>query len=266
MSRPTPRQVFDDPQSHWAYLTQTTDDDFEGHHFDRKEAGRYEVIEDLTARRIREYEAGVGVSLLTFRSAWLAGTMACCHEMNLHPRVTIMLNAVAKPLLVSTSLSPVLLAFGINSVAEGKGPWEYAPWFAASVSLLGLCLLILRFSKMQLEKQNLQVKSIKNSDKEVMTFLLAYLLPLVPARTLGFSGHLATGIFVFGMFFLAIYYSNAFDFNPLLGLCGYHFYEVQSADGMSFLLITGSPILKPEHVAEVVQLFPYTFLAAGRSK
>src|SRR5262249_51561933 len=40
MARPTPRQGFDDPSSHWVYLTQPTDDDFEGQHFDRKEAGR----------------------------------------------------------------------------------------------------------------------------------------------------------------------------------------------------------------------------------
>jgi predicted HTH transcriptional regulator len=40
MSRPSPRQVFDDPETAWAYLTQPTDDDFEGQHFDRKEAGR----------------------------------------------------------------------------------------------------------------------------------------------------------------------------------------------------------------------------------
>lgn len=40
MSRPSPRQVFDDPQAAWNFLTQPTDDDFEGQHFDRKEAGR----------------------------------------------------------------------------------------------------------------------------------------------------------------------------------------------------------------------------------
>jgi predicted HTH transcriptional regulator len=40
MSRPSPRQVFDNPQAAWAFLTQPTDDDFEGQHFDRKEAGR----------------------------------------------------------------------------------------------------------------------------------------------------------------------------------------------------------------------------------
>jgi predicted HTH transcriptional regulator len=39
-SRPFPRQVFDDPQAAWDFLTQPTDDGFEGQHFDRKEAGR----------------------------------------------------------------------------------------------------------------------------------------------------------------------------------------------------------------------------------
>lgn len=40
MLRPSPRQVFDDPQAAWNFLTQPTDDGFEGQHFDRKEAGR----------------------------------------------------------------------------------------------------------------------------------------------------------------------------------------------------------------------------------
>ena len=40
MSRPSPRQVFDAPQTAWSYLIQPADDDFEGQHFDRKEAGR----------------------------------------------------------------------------------------------------------------------------------------------------------------------------------------------------------------------------------
>lgn len=40
MPRPSPREVFDDPSAHWAFVTQPTDDDFEGQKFDRKEAGR----------------------------------------------------------------------------------------------------------------------------------------------------------------------------------------------------------------------------------
>lgn len=40
MSTPSPRQVFDAPSSHWAFLTQRSDTDFEDQHFDRKEAGQ----------------------------------------------------------------------------------------------------------------------------------------------------------------------------------------------------------------------------------
>ncbi|ASC71902.1 hypothetical protein XM38_028560 [Halomicronema hongdechloris C2206] len=40
MSRPSPRELFDTPLSGWDFLTQSKDDDFEGQHFDRKEAGR----------------------------------------------------------------------------------------------------------------------------------------------------------------------------------------------------------------------------------
>jgi predicted HTH transcriptional regulator len=37
---PTPYEVFEDPLAHWAFLTAPGDTDFEGQHFDRKEAGR----------------------------------------------------------------------------------------------------------------------------------------------------------------------------------------------------------------------------------
>ena len=37
---PKPHDVFDDPGSFWSFLTVARDSDFEGQHFDRKEAGR----------------------------------------------------------------------------------------------------------------------------------------------------------------------------------------------------------------------------------
>ncbi len=40
MPRPNARDVFENPATHWNFLTQPVDDDFEGQHFDRKEAAR----------------------------------------------------------------------------------------------------------------------------------------------------------------------------------------------------------------------------------
>ena len=40
MKTPSPKEVFEAPSYHWDFLTQGSDDGFEGQHFDRKEAGR----------------------------------------------------------------------------------------------------------------------------------------------------------------------------------------------------------------------------------
>ena len=42
MTAPKPKQVYDNPDAYWDFVTVTTDVDFEGQYFDRKEAGRPE--------------------------------------------------------------------------------------------------------------------------------------------------------------------------------------------------------------------------------
>lgn len=40
MHHPTARQVYEDPDTHWSFITNPVDNEFEGQHFDRKEAAR----------------------------------------------------------------------------------------------------------------------------------------------------------------------------------------------------------------------------------
>src|SRR5262245_51550248 len=54
---PDPRQVFDDPHRFWAFITAARDADFEGQHFDRKEACRVNaqgVVSQGDLRTLRE--------------------------------------------------------------------------------------------------------------------------------------------------------------------------------------------------------------------
>ncbi len=54
---PNPKDVFDDPQKYWMFLTQSSDDNFEGQHFDRKEAGRKEsdgLVHNAKLKNVRE--------------------------------------------------------------------------------------------------------------------------------------------------------------------------------------------------------------------
>ncbi len=172
-----------------------------------------------------------------------------------------MLNRLAKVMLVATSLAPVLGAFGIISYSKGESAWATLQWLMCAAFLLLICWLVLYFAKNQIEKEILTVKSIKSADKEVLTFLLVYLLPLVARDSLPLAKTEVT-VYVFFMIAWAVYHSNAFYFNPLLGLLGYHFYEVTSADGMSHILITTQTIKQAPVDLEVVQLFDYTYLTA----
>lgn len=52
MTRPSPRDVFEDPANHWAFLTQPKDDDIEGQHFDRKEAGKIVSGSSLNSKQL----------------------------------------------------------------------------------------------------------------------------------------------------------------------------------------------------------------------
>jgi hypothetical protein len=174
-----------------------------------------------------------------------------------------MLNKLAKVMLVTTSLAPVLGAFGMISYSAGKPTWTTLQWFIYAALLLLLCWLVLKFAKSNIEKEVLSVNAIRNADKEVLTFLLIYLLPLVARDSLPVAKTEVT-IYVFLIIAWAVYHSNAFYFNPLLGLLGYHFYEVTSIDGMSHMLIATKTIRKPSATLEVVQLFDYTYLATDK--
>ena len=54
---PKPSQVYEDPATHWAFLTSGSDNGFEGQHFDRKEAGRPEAdgtVPNAKLKNVRE--------------------------------------------------------------------------------------------------------------------------------------------------------------------------------------------------------------------
>lgn len=66
MSIPSPRQVFDDPLNHWTFLTQSSDDDFENQHFDRKEAGQRDVDQKTLGSQLRSVRDEIKETISAF--------------------------------------------------------------------------------------------------------------------------------------------------------------------------------------------------------
>ena len=165
-----------------------------------------------------------------------------------------MLNTFAKFLLVSTSLSPLLGAVAVNQLARGEPASSYGLWLATAVLLVALCWALLRYVSKNAQKQVYRIKEFERDDKEVLAFLVTYLLPFLSSDKMGFSGDWLTGTYVLLIIFLVITHAGAFHFNPVMGLLGYHFYSVKNEDGVSHLLISRAELRRPGQELQTVRL------------
>jgi hypothetical protein len=66
--------------------------------------------------------------------------------------------------------------------------------------------------------------------------------------------------FVLGLLLFLVYVSNAYQFNPLLILFGYHFYEVTDKGGIGYILITRRNIHHVSTIREVVEITDYVIM------
>lgn len=165
-----------------------------------------------------------------------------------------MLNTFAKLLLVSTSLAPVLGAVAVNQFAHDEQWYRWGSWLGATVVLVILCEGMLRYAANNAEKHLFHIKEFERNDKEVVAFLLAYLLPFVSAENMTFTGEWLTGAYILGIIGLVIAHAGAFHFNPVMGLLGYHFYAVKNGDGASHLLISKKELKRTGENIQTVRL------------
>ena len=174
-----------------------------------------------------------------------------------------MLSRFAKFLLVATSLSPVLGAVAVNQFTLGR-PWLiWLPWLAVALLLVLICWLLLRYTSRNGQKHRFRIDEFESNDKEVLAFLLAYLLPFISSTNMAFNGQWLTGAYVLAVIFLVIAHAGAFHFNPVMELLGYHFYGVKSSDGVSQLLISKDELRRSGKEVQTVRLAHNIYLHTG---
>lgn len=174
-----------------------------------------------------------------------------------------MLNTFAKVLLVSTSLSPVLGAVAVNQYSRGEPITRWGAWLAVALLLVFLCWALLRYAAKNAQKHTLHIKEFERDNKEVLAFLVAYLLPFLSNDKMGFTVDWLTGAYVLGLIFLVVAHAGAFHFNPVMGLLGYHFYTVKDGDGVSDLLISRVELTRPGKDVPTVRLAQNIYLHTG---
>lgn len=174
-----------------------------------------------------------------------------------------MLNIFAKFLLVSTSLAPVLGAVAVNQFAHHEHWTRWSGWLGAALLLVFICWAMLRYASKNAQKHLFHIKEFERNDKEVLAFLLAYLLPFVSKENMAFTGEWLTGAYILGIIFLVIAHAGAFHFNPVMGLLGYHFYAVKNGDGISQLLISKDELRRAGKDVPTIRLAHGIYLHTG---
>lgn len=157
---------------------------------------------------------------------------------------------------------------GDNLIAN----WQVGGGYLLATLLMSvLCFLLVWLSGRNLEKLPVKIKAVKTVDKEIVGFLLVYLLPLInqttnttclPAGTVS----LPVLIFIAVIFFFIVQNSHAYHFNPLLGFFGYHFYEVTIEGDITYVLITRQNIADCKSISQVVQLTEYMILEPSHAR
>lgn len=166
-----------------------------------------------------------------------------------------MLGSVAKVLLVSTAFAPVLLTLAFVRYVQGEIDARTAMYAGLAFALMVACVLVLLAAKKALQVIPFSVDSIRTADKEIVAFVLSYLLPL--AKLAPTAVDWRVNFFVLGLLIVIVLTTHSYHFNPLLGLLGYHFYEVSTTDKVAFILITRKDMRNKAQITSVVQLTDY---------
>ena len=165
-----------------------------------------------------------------------------------------MLSTLAKLMLTGTALAPVSLVYAWVLYSDGN--WKTALALVGGAILLVLVMIaLLKYCKKNLERSQFKVTSIEAADREYITFILLYLSPLFTSE----FGDLNWNILVPTMiiFILVISTGYGYHFNPLLGLLGWHFYKVNTEEGVSYVLITKKELRSAKQCLTVGQLTEY---------
>ncbi len=172
-----------------------------------------------------------------------------------------MLSRFAKLLLVGTSFAPVLVVISWINAVEGRQVRAIS-YLVAAILIVIVCILIIKEATRRLEVIPFTPKAAKTADTAILGFVLAYLLPLVNSSGAVIKPEIFW--FVLGLLGIVVWTTHSYHVNPLLGLLGYHFYEVTNEGDISFIMITRKSVRHAGQVERVIQLTDYMVLDIGR--
>jgi hypothetical protein len=158
-----------------------------------------------------------------------------------------------KIILSISSLSPVALTFWFKEFSKSFDFFEGLQYLMIFVLTMIISFLTIHLSESKLEVIKVKISTVQNSDNEVVSYIFAYILPLI-----GFD--LKITLFIIFLYLFIVFTTNIYHFNPIIGLFGYHYYTISFENGTTFVLISKKTLMNAKEINSVVQLDDYTLL------
>ena len=151
----------------------------------------------------------------------------------------------AKLILVLTSFAPLLIIMGIVC----KNVWSFVLFGLAAI-FIGSCWGMMKGSAKSGQPYLLRIKEFNRTDQGIHTFLVIYILPIILSPiSISFDWYTVSYI-VLTILFLAwvMVRIGAYNFNPVMSIFGYYFYEIKNEQNVHYLLITKTVLQKPKEI------------------
>jgi len=168
------------------------------------------------------------------------------------------MNKIARFLLTASSIAPVGITLIFIGIIKQK-PWLVWSSFGVCVLSFVSVVYFLSYAKKHSASLFKTIDSISPANKEVTNYFLSYLFPLLGTDSIADKWQYA--LFFYVSLLIYISFSENYNFNPLISLLGYKFYEAQDNTGVGFVLISKKVITDIKDIDfEIIQLTDYTFM------
>lgn len=169
-----------------------------------------------------------------------------------------MLNKTFRIMLSLTAVCPVLLSLAYVEYFRACKTLNSIYFFTSFVFIIFIAKYIIKSSKKHLEPLNIKIKKAKSTDKEVISFCISYALPVIFRSSS--ASDIYSWLFAALILCFVLWMTSAMPANPVLGLLGFHFYEVDLESGVGYVLITKKNITHIKQIERVVQIGDYGLL------
>lgn len=168
-------------------------------------------------------------------------------------------NTLQKCIYIFSSAVPLLLTFAIVWYVQKRT--IIIPLICIIVSLVLLISFIasFRYLKKNLPLISIKITGISPYDSSVIVYLISYVLPFASIALKDLNLLLA-GTISLAVIIVAPFINSAFP-NPLLTVCGYHFYRVSTENGVAdYVLITKKKLRSNNDLQYVKRIFEFLLL------